>query len=197
MMLMTMLFFSPVAVKIALGVAIALAAASVVLRLVSDVISRGAVADVLTLASVVAGLWSLQSVAMLIDSHLLLWAIALLAVVFSVVGWKFPCRMWHKGFSGRKSRRVKRVKYYLIASLLHAPWVLVVVLGCVRAMVLFSMTEPMERAQMHTLLQKAELGVVFLVFFCMLRMYRKHQYAALRRGLLLSVPLCVLFLELW
>lgn len=197
MMLMTMLFFSPVVVKIALGVAIALAAASVLLRLVSDVISRGSVADVLALASVVAGLWSLQSVAMLIDSHLMLWTIALMTVVFSVVGWKFPFRMWHKGFSGRKSRRAKRVKYYFTASLLHAPWVFVVLLGSVRTIVMFSIEEPTDRMLMHSLLQSAEWGVIFLIFFCLLRMYRKHQFAALRRALILSVPLCVLFLQPW
>lgn len=189
--------FSPGVVTIATGVAIALGVACIVLRLVSDTIARGSVADVLALAAVFAGLWSLQSAVLLTFSCSLLWAWALLTVAFSVVGWRFPLRVWHKACCGRKSRRAKRVKYYLIASLLHAPWVLVVVLGSVRIMVLFCLTEPMKRVQMHSLLQSAEWGVVFLCFFCLLRMYRKHQFVALRRGLILSVPLCVLFLELW
>lgn len=197
MMLMTVLLWSPVVVTIEIGVAIALGVASVVLRLVSDTLARGAVADVLALAAVLAGLWCLLSAVLLTFICPLLWAGALLALVFSVAGWRFPLRVWSKAWQGRKSRRGKRVKYYLIASLLHAPWVLAVVLGSVRIVVLFCLTEPMKRAQMHTLLQAAEWGVVFLIFFCLLRMYQKHQFAALRRSLILSIPLCVLFLQLW
>lgn len=182
---------------LATGVGIALGVASVVMRLVSDAIARGAVADMLASVSVLAGMWCLQVAVLTATFSPLMWAEALLAVVFSVVGWRFPFRVWRKSCCGRKSRRAKRAKYYLIASLLHAPWVLAVVIAGVRIMVFFCLEEPLKRALMHKLLQTAEWGVLLLILFSLLRMWRKHQYAALRRCLMLSAPLCVLFLHLW
>lgn len=197
MTLMTMHGLSPTVIMLATGVGIALGVASVVMRLVSDAIVRGAVADMLASAAVLAGMWCLQVAALTVTFSPLMWAEALLAVVFSVVGWRFPFRVWRKSCCGRKSRRAKRAKYYIIASLLHAPWVLAVVLGSVRIMVFFCLDEPLKRALMHKLLQTAEWGVLLVILFSLLRMYRKHQYAALRRSLMLSAPLCVLFLHLW
>ena len=188
---------SPEVIMIATGVGIALGVASVVMRLVSDGIARGAVADMLASVSVLAGMWCLQTATLTATFSPLTWAAALLTVVFSVVGWRFPFRVWRKSCCGRKSRRAKRAKYYLIASLLHAPWVLAVVIAGVRIMVFFCLEEPMKRALMHNLLQTAEWGVLLLILFSLLRMWRKHQYAALRRCLMVSAPLCVLFLHLW
>ena len=196
-MSMTMLGLSPEVIMIATGVGIALGVASVVMRLVSDAIARGAVADVLVSVSVLAGMWCLQVAVLTATFSPLMWVEALLAVVFSVVGWRFPFRVWRKSCCGRKSRRAKRAKYYLIASLLHAPWVLAVVIAGVRIMVFFCLEEPLKRALMHKLLQTAEWGVLLLILFSLLRMWRKHQYAALRRCLMVSAPLCVLFLHLW
>lgn len=178
-------------------VGIALGVASVVMRLVSDAIARGAVADMLASVSVLAGMWCLQVAVLTATFSPLMWAEALLAVVFSVVGWRFPFRVWRKSCCGRKSRRAKRAKYYLIASLLHSPWVLAVVIAGVRIMVFFCLEEPLKRALMHNLLQTAEWGVLLLILFSLLRMWRKHQYAALRRCLMVSAPLYVLFLHLW
>ena len=192
-----MLGLSPEVIMIATGVGIALGVASVVMRLVSDAIARGAVADVLVSVSVLAGMWCLQVAVLTATFSPLMWVEALLAVVFSVVGWRFPFRVWRKSCCGRKSRRAKRAKYYLIASLLHAPWVLAVVIAGVRIMVFFCLEEPLKRALMHKLLQTAEWGVLLLILFSLLRMWRKHQYAALRRCLMVSAPLCVLFLHLW
>lgn len=197
MMSMTMHGLSPEVIMIATGVGIALGVASVVMRLVSDAIARGAVADMLASVSVLAGMWCLQTATLTATFSPLTWAAALLAVVFSVVGWRFPFRVWRKSCCGRKSRRAMRAKYYLIASLLHAPWVLAVVIAGVRIMVFFCLAEPLKRALMHKLLQTAEWGVLLLILFSLLRMWRKHQYAALRRCLMVSAPLCVLFLHLW
>lgn len=196
-MSMTMHGLSPEVIMIATGVGIALGVASVVMRLVSDAIARGAVADMLASVSVLAGMWCLQTATLTATFSPLTWAAALLTVVFSVVGWRFPFRVWRKSCCGRKSRRAKRAKYYLIASLLHAPWVLAVVIAGVRIMVFFCLEEPLKRALMHNLLQTAEWGVLLLILFSLLRMWRKHQYAALRRCLMVSAPLCVLFLHLW
>ncbi|MBQ3239566.1 MAG: hypothetical protein IJB00_00100 [Akkermansia sp.] len=159
----------------------------VVLRAVSEQVRRGAAADILTAASVVTGciycticsfFFPQNSLWMLFSGGCLL--------LFAVVGWRVPLRVCRKAFSGRKSRRGKRVHYYLMASLLRAPWALWVLLCAVQNLSLCCM-EKESAVQFFMLMRWGHMFAVIPVLLCLLRLYRKHRIEAARRCLIISV----------
>lgn len=168
--------------------------ASVVLRAVSELVRYGVAADILTAAAVAAACHYADSFVMVSAVHPFLYRVdIILVVLFAVLGWRFPLRLCRKAFCGRKSRRSRRVKYYLTASLLRAPWVLWVLLIAVQ----FLLVHVMDREALPTLVALLRLGKLFVllpVILCLVRLYRKHQTEAARRCLIISaVVLLFLF----
>ncbi len=160
--------------------------ACVVLRAVSEQVRRGVAADILTAAAVVTGSYYCSICAFFFSLSSGLHTLGVLLLLFAAVGWRFPLRVCRKAFCGTKSRRGKRVKYYLTASLLRAPWVLWVLLGAVGNLSVSCMSRE-TGVQFFMLMRWGHLLVLIPVILCLVRLFRKHQTEAARRCLIISV----------
>ena len=160
--------------------------ASVVLRAVSEQVRRSVAADILTAGAVITGTYYCSICTFFFSLCIGLHLLGVLLLLFAVVGWRFPLRVCRKAFCERKSRRGRRVKYYLTASLLRAPWVLWVVLGAVGNLSVSCMSRE-NGVQFFMLMRWGHLFVIIPVILCLVRLFRKHQTEAARRCLIISV----------
>ncbi len=160
--------------------------ACVVLRAVSEQVRRSVAADILAAAAVITGSYYCSVCAFFFSQSSGLHTLGVLLLLFAVVGWRFPLRVCRKAFCGSRFRRSKRVKYYLTASLLRAPWVLWVLLDAVQNLSVSGM--PRESwGQFFMLMRWGHLFVLIPVILCLVRLFRKHQTEAARRCLIISV----------